>query len=122
MFLQHLAKCQKAEITIQKPIITDGISIRADATDGMQANKANDHPKIWPKNMMVIIKSIVNLYSPCPEAPLFAFEMAAKATEKKFLVLKRFDFDIKQALEVQAKSLMGYGSEFRKGDILHPLL
>ncbi len=52
---------------------------------------------------MVIIKFIVNSYSKCPEAPLFAFEMTAEAAKKNFLVLKSFNFDTKQALEAQAK-------------------
>jgi hypothetical protein len=71
--------------------------------------------------MMVIIESIVNLYSPHPEVPLFPLKMIAEAAKKIFLVLKSFDFDIKQ-LEVQVKSPMDYGSEFRKGDILCPVL
>ena len=43
----RLAKCQKAENPITEP---------------------TDQPKIWPKGMMDIIKSIVNLHSPRPEA------------------------------------------------------
>jgi hypothetical protein len=66
-----------------RPITTDGISNRANATDGTRAKKANDHRKIWPKDMMVIIKSIVNLYSKCPEVLLSTFKMTAEATEKK---------------------------------------
>jgi hypothetical protein len=72
--------------------------------------------------MMSIIKSIVESHSPCPEEPLFEFEMTSEAAEKNFLVLKRFNFDVKEALAAQAKSPMGYGSEFRKGDILSPLV
>ncbi len=64
---------------------------------------------------MVIIKSIVNSYRKCPEAPLFAFETTAEAAEKKKLFLKSFDFNTKQALKAQPKSPMGYGLEFRKG-------
>ena len=83
----RLAKCQKAENPITEP---------------------TDQPKIWPKGMMDIIKSIVNLHSSCPEAPLFTFKMTAEAAEKIFLVLKSFNFDVKRALEAQAKSPVGY--------------
>ena len=83
---------------------------------------AADQLRVWPKNMMSIIKSIVESHSPCPEKPLFEFEMTSEAAEKNFLVLKRFNFDVKAALAAQAKSPMGYGSEFRKRDILSPLV
>ena len=72
--------------------------------------------------MMSIIKSIVELHSPRLEKPLFEFEMTSEAAKKNFLVLKSFNFDVKAALAAQAKSPMGYGSEFRKGDILSPLV
>jgi hypothetical protein len=77
---------------------------------------------IWPSNMMEIIKSITSSESPCPEPPLLQFKISSEAAEKKFLILRRFNFDPKEAIETQAKSLMGYGSEFRKWEILFPLL
>ena len=66
---------------------------------------------------MTIIKSILESHSPHPDKPLFEFAMTSEAAEKNFLILKSFDFDMKRALEAQANSPMGYGSEFRKGDI-----
>jgi hypothetical protein len=48
--------------------------------------------------------------------------MNTEAAKKNFLVLNSFNFDVNQALEAQAKSPIGYGSEFRKGEILFPLL
>jgi len=83
---------------------------------------ANDHPKVWPEKMMTIIKSIVESFSPRPDKPLFEFAMTSEAAEKNFLILKSFNFDMKKVLEAQANTPMGYGSEFRKGDILQPLL
>ena len=71
---------------------------------------------------MTIIKSIVESHSPHPDKPLFEFAMTSKAAEKNFLILKSFDLDMKRALEAQANLPMGHGSEFRKGDILQPLL
>jgi hypothetical protein len=77
---------------------------------------------VWPKEMMTIIKSIVESHSPCPDKPLFEFAMTSEAAEKNFLILKSFDFDMKRALEAQVNSPMGYGSEFQKVNILQPLL
>ena len=81
---------------------------------------AADHPRVWPKEMITIIKAIVELHSPCPDKPLFKFATTSEAAEKNFLILKSFDFDMKRAFEAQANSPMGYGSEFQKGDILQP--
>jgi hypothetical protein len=72
--------------------------------------------------MMEIIKYIVKLMSGCSELPLFKFKMIKEAVESNFHVFWRFNFDLGRALEVQVKSLMGYGSEFRKGKVLLPLL
>ena len=71
---------------------------------------------------MDIIKSIVNLHSPCPEAPLFTLDMTAEATKKNYIILKSFNFDVKRALEAQARSPVGYSSEFRRREVLQPLL
>ena len=83
---------------------------------------AIDYLRVWPKNMMSIIKSIVESHGPRPEKPLFEFEMTSEAAKKNFLVLKSFNFDVKAALAAQAKSPTGYGLEFRKGEILSPLV
>jgi hypothetical protein len=48
--------------------------------------------------------------------------MNKEAAESNFHVFWRFNFDLGRALEVQVKSLMGYGSEFWKGKVLLPLL
>jgi hypothetical protein len=58
----------------------------------------------------------------CPESLLFKFKMNGEAAELKLHVLWRFNFGLGRALEAQVKSLMGYGSEFRKGEVLLPLL
>ena len=79
---------------------------------------------VWPSDSTMIrtIKSILASNSPCPDAPEFCFEMTLEAAEKNFLVLKRHDFDLGKAIEAQATSPVGYGSEFRKPEILSPLL
>jgi hypothetical protein len=45
-----------------------------DGTSLHRRFKGNNHPKIWPANMMSIISSIVKSHSPCPGRPLFNFE------------------------------------------------
>ena len=57
-----------------------------------------------------------------PRTVLFKFKMNGAAAESNFLVLQKFDFDLEKALAAQARSPMGYGSEFRKGKSLLPLL
>ncbi len=57
-----------------------------------------------------------------PRITVFEFKMNGEAAESNCHILWRFNFDLGRALEVQAKSLMGYGSEFRKGEVLLPPL
>ena len=82
----------------------------------------NAPPKIWPKNMLETIEVIVKLSSRCPKLPLFKFEMNREAAESNFHVLRKFNFNLEKALVAQAGSPVGYGSEFRKGELLLPLL
>jgi hypothetical protein len=70
--------------------------------------------------MTEIIAAIVRLTSERPESPLFKFEMNGAAAESNFLVLRKFNFDLEKALEAQVGSPVGYGSEFRKGELLLP--
>jgi hypothetical protein len=56
------------------------------------------------------------------QKPLFCFEMTTEAAEKNFMVLKIHQFSLKKAIEAQAGSPAEYGSEFRKPEILKPLL
>jgi len=93
-----------------------------DANEHAPGREINALPKIWPENMMEIIAVTVKSTSECPEPPLFKFEMNGAAAESNFLVLQKFNFNLEKALAVQARSPMGYGSEFRKGELLPPLL
>jgi hypothetical protein len=78
--------------------------------------------QFWLPNLLDIIKSIVKLESPCPVKLLFVFNLDSKAVEIKYLILKMFYLNIGHALEAQSSSPLGYGSEFRKGNTLFPLL
>jgi hypothetical protein len=48
--------------------------------------------------------------------------MMTEAAEKNFMVLKSHKFSLKKAIEAHAGSPVEYGSEFRKTEILEPLL
>ena len=50
------------------------------------------------------------------------FEMNEAAAESNFLVLRKFNFELEKALATQARSPMGYGSGFQKGELLLSLL
>jgi len=77
---------------------------------------------IWPENMMEIIEVIIKLPNTCPEAPLFKFEMNREAAESNVHALRKFNFGVEKALAVQVGLPVGYGSKFRKGELLLPLL
>ena len=79
---------------------------------------------VWPTNSIMIqmIKSILVSKSNCLDAPDFCFEMTLEAAEKNFLVLKSHGFDLSKAIKAQWNTPVGYGSEFRKPQILSPLL
>ena len=53
--------------------------------------------------------------------PLFKFELTEKAALKNYLVLGKFNFDLEKAIQAQKNSPIGYGSEFRKPEVLEPL-
>jgi hypothetical protein len=76
----------------------------------------------FPHNMLGIIKEIIRQQNPCPKKPLLCFKMKTEAAEKNFMVLKRHQFSLKKGIEAQAGSPVKYGSEFRKPEILKPLL
>ena len=63
------------------------------------------------------------LESECPDRtkPEFRFELTNEAAEWNYLVLKKYNFDFKSALEANSSSPLGYGSEFRDPSTLEPL-
>jgi hypothetical protein len=78
--------------------------------------------RIWPKNMMETIEHIVKSTSRCLKSLLFKFKMNREAVESNFHILWRFNFDLGKAIEAQARSPVGFGSEFQKSEVLLPLL
>ncbi len=82
------------------------------------------HPptNFWPPNPLTIIKSIINILCATPSPPLFKFNLNLEAVHRNYLVMRKFNNDIEQALNAQQDSPLGYGSEFRKPSTLEPLL
>jgi hypothetical protein len=76
----------------------------------------------FPSNLMEVIKNILSSTPNEMEIPKFKFEMTRKAALENWKVLDSFDLNLEKALENQRNSQLGYGSEFRKKDILQPLL
>jgi hypothetical protein len=54
--------------------------------------------------------------------PEFKFELTMAAAKKNYLMLGKYYFDLAAAIAANKTSPMGYGSEFRKPDVLQPLL
>jgi hypothetical protein len=56
---------------------------------------------------------------PSPQKPKFFFELTPEAAEKNFLILKRYNMSLENALEAQRGSPLGYGLEFKPPEALH---
>ena len=54
--------------------------------------------------------------------PEFKFHMTSSAAQHNWTVLKKYDLDLKTALNAQKHTQLYYGSEFRPPEILEPLL
>jgi hypothetical protein len=61
----------------------------------------------FPLELISIIRSIRGQPIPAPSEPEFFFEMMQEAGAKNFLVLKRYSFDLGQAIEAQKLSPLG---------------
>ena len=57
-----------------------------------------------------------------PKKSLFSFELNKEAALKNSLVLKKFDYDLKKAIEAQPETIISYGSEIRPFTQLDVLL
>ena len=70
---------------------------------------------------MRTIRNIISEECTTPSKPEFTFELTKEAVIKNFLVLKRHRLHLGKALESQANSPLGYGSEFRHPSKLEDL-
>jgi hypothetical protein len=76
----------------------------------------------WPENLLKIIKSMVNVPCTTPSPPLFEFKLTLEAAHKNYCIVRKFNNNIKKALNAQQHTPLGYNSEFRQQSTLDPLL
>ncbi len=81
----------------------------------------------FPPDLIKVIANIRKLTCPKPQPPKFFFELTTEAAEKNFIVLKRYNMDLGQAIAAQQASPLDYGAEFKPPKTLqqifqhHPL-
>jgi hypothetical protein len=78
--------------------------------------------KVWPKNLIETVKQVLNVECEAPSEPEFKFKLSKRAAMKNYMVLGKYDFDLKTAIEAQMTSPLGYGSEFRKWQKMRKIL
>jgi hypothetical protein len=66
----------------------------------------------WPINLIQIIREIASSKSSKPKAPEFNFHLTKEAAENNAKVLEKYKNDLEWAIRAQARSPVGYGSEF----------
>jgi hypothetical protein len=72
----------------------------------------------WPINLIQIISEIASTQSSKPKTPEFDFRLTKEAAENNAKVLAKYDNNLERAICAQARSPVGYGSEFRPTDQL----
>jgi hypothetical protein len=91
---------------------------------------ADQHPNktpAFPLELMSIMNKIRGQPIPVPTELEFIFNMTQEVAAKNFLVFKRYGFDLGRVIEAQKRLPIGYGSEFKKPEVLkkifrnHPL-
>ena len=75
----------------------------------------------WPNDLIDRIKKVLGTPCSTPLPPEFKFELTEEAMQHNLAVLKKYEFDLGQALEAQRDSPLGPGREFRPADILHAI-
>ncbi len=99
----------------------------AQSSNRQAADQRPNKTPTFPLELMSIINEIRGQPIPVPTEPEFFFNMTQEAAVKNFLVFKRYSFDLGRAIEAQKRSPIGYGSEFKKPEVLkkifgnHPL-
>ena len=71
---------------------------------------------------MEVVGAVVGVECPTPRKSEFTFDLSMQAAKKNYMVLGKYDFDLKRALEAQAGTPLAYGSEFCHPDHLERLL
>ena len=104
--------------------LTSGVSTDNSTDFGVPytSNSSGDNvpeANVWPKDLMKLVKQVIELPIRKPDKPEFVFELTTEAAERNFLLLmKRYGGRLDLALKAQQDSPLGMGSEFRPIDVL----
>jgi hypothetical protein len=114
---------EKVSLNSIPPQTSGGLQDQAtnQMTQSSNRQAADQHPNkmpAFPLELMSIIKEIRDQPIPVPTEPEFFFNMTQEAAAKNFLVFKWYGFDPGRAIEAQKRSPIGYGSEFKKPEVL----
>ena len=78
--------------------------------------------KIWPSNLIEIIRVIKTIPPRRPTPPIFTFDLTREAAERKYMLLiHKHKGSLAASLESQRDSTVGYGLEFRDEATLYHL-
>jgi len=78
--------------------------------------------EVWPFDLVVRVRSILQLPIRQPSKPDFSFDLTMESAEKNFLILmKKYGGSLKAALDGKHKSHLGMGSEFRPIEALETI-
>jgi hypothetical protein len=62
--------------------------------------------------LMEVIKVVVGMECPAPRKTEFTFEFSQRAAKKNYMILGKYNFNLREALEAQTGTPLSYGSEF----------
>ncbi len=82
-------------------------------TDRQPNHVTNSSQRAFPVELIEFINEIREEALPVPTPQEFVFDMTEEAAKKNFMILKKYDFDLEEAINAQKSSPLGYGSEFR---------
>lgn len=77
----------------------------------------------WPSDLVKKVKSVLetNEKSRALSKPMFKFELTKETALKNFLVMRKHNLSLKDALEAQKNLPLAYGSEFRRVEDLETI-
>ena len=84
--------------------------------------KTSPEPKkVWPSDLISRVRKVSRKASREMRMPEFSFELTSEAAEKNLMVLKKYKYNLEEALAAQAGTPLEYGSEFRTIEELYPI-
>jgi hypothetical protein len=75
-----------------------------------------------PLDLVQVIKDILAMPLPCPQATKFAFQLNKQSAAHNTNILALYQYDLDAAILAEKNSPLQYGYEFRPPSILAPLI